>query len=120
MRTHRSTTTNSGTVMIEAEALSTPAEYPNYCVTIPPNGQRCEFTGLGHAKLYQILGAEGVARPKVRVANLRMPGTARTNVVPRGRHAAMAGRIGSKNQKHCHCGQFDKLSYDNLSQSCCW
>lgn len=65
------------TVMIEQEPMAGPAEYPNRYATIPPNGRRCEFTGLGHAKLYQVLGADGMARRKVRVANLRMPGTTR-------------------------------------------
>jgi hypothetical protein len=72
-----STAGNLATVTIEQEPMARPAEYPNRYATIPPNGRRCEFTGLGHAKLYQILGAEGIARRKVRVANLRMPGTAR-------------------------------------------
>ena len=44
---------------------------------IPPNGQRCQFTGLKHAKLYQILGENGVARKHVRVVNLRTPGATR-------------------------------------------
>jgi len=44
---------------------------------IPPNGQRCQFTGLKHAKLYQILGESGVARKHVRVVNLRTPGATR-------------------------------------------
>ena len=44
---------------------------------IPPNGQRCQFTGLKHAKLYQILGANGIARRQVRVVNLRTPGATR-------------------------------------------
>ena len=78
MRHHSSSTgSNLTTVMIEPELMARPAEYPNRYATIPPNGRRCEFTGLGHAKLYQILGADGIARRKVRVANLRMPGTAR-------------------------------------------
>lgn len=65
-------------VHIEEAALpATAVEYPNRYVTIPPNGRRCEVTGLGHAKLYQILGPNGVARPHVRVANLRTPGAAR-------------------------------------------
>ena len=64
------------TVQID-EAVSDQASYPNRYVTIPPNGRRCEFTGLGHAKLYQILGPNGVARRHVRVANLRTPGAAR-------------------------------------------
>ena len=63
--------------VIEQEPMTRPAEYPNRYVTIPPNGRRCEFTGLGHAKLYQILSADGIARRKVRVANLRTPGAAR-------------------------------------------
>jgi hypothetical protein len=29
--------------------------YPNRYVPIPPNGKRCEFTGLQHAKLYHLL-----------------------------------------------------------------
>jgi len=76
---HPSTGASShlATVTIEQEPVVRPAEYPNRYATIPPNSRRCEFTGLGHAKLYQILGAEGIARSKVRVANLRMPGTAR-------------------------------------------
>lgn len=65
------------TVTIEAEATPQPPIYPNRYATIPPNGRRCEFTGLGHAKLYQILGVDGIARRSVRVANLRMPGAAR-------------------------------------------
>jgi hypothetical protein len=80
MRTNPSTAAGTGnlaTVMIEEEPLARPVEYPNRYATIPPNGRRCEFTGLGHAKLYQILGVDGIARRKVRVANLRMPGTAR-------------------------------------------
>lgn len=64
-------------VMIEDGAPERPAEYPNRYTTIPPNGRRCEWTGLGHAKLYQVLGPSGIARAKVRVANLRMPGAAR-------------------------------------------
>ena len=44
---------------------------------IPPNGQRCQFTGLKHAKLYQVLGSNGVARQHMRVANLRTPGATR-------------------------------------------
>ena len=44
---------------------------------IPPNGQKCQFTGLKHAKLYQILGENGFAREHVRVVNLRTPGATR-------------------------------------------
>lgn len=44
---------------------------------IPPNGKSCQFTGLKHAKLYQLLGSEGLARPHVRVVNLRTPGANR-------------------------------------------
>ncbi len=51
--------------------------YPDRYVPIPPNGARCEFTGLKHAKLYHLLQAGGPVRKKVRVANLRTPGTAR-------------------------------------------
>lgn len=44
---------------------------------IPPNGRSCEFTGLKHAKLYDMLGCGGIARGHVRVVNLRTPGTKR-------------------------------------------
>ena len=64
-------------VLIEEAQSTWPAEYPNRYAKIPANGKRCEFTGLGHAKLYQVLGPDGVARGKVRVANVRMPGAAR-------------------------------------------
>lgn len=69
-------TGKSATIVIEEPTERVP-EYPNRYATIPPNGRRCEFTGLGHAKLYQILGPNGVARRQVRVANLRTPGAAR-------------------------------------------
>jgi hypothetical protein len=51
--------------------------YPDRYTPIPPNGTRCEFTGLKHAKLYHLLQAGGPVRKKVRVANLRTPGTRR-------------------------------------------
>ena len=44
---------------------------------IPPNGKSCQFTGLKHAKLYHLLGGGGIARPHVRVVNLRTPGAKR-------------------------------------------
>ncbi|HOX59385.1 MAG TPA: hypothetical protein P5205_19645 [Candidatus Paceibacterota bacterium] len=44
---------------------------------IAPNGQRCQFTGLKHAKLYHLLAADGLARKHVRVVNLRTPGANR-------------------------------------------
>lgn len=44
---------------------------------IPLNGQSCQFTGLKHAKLYNLLGADGLARSHVRVVNLRTPGAKR-------------------------------------------
>ena len=65
------------TVVIEESETGATGEYPNRYVTIPPNGKRCEWTGLGHAKLYHILSPSGIARSKVRVANLRTPGTKR-------------------------------------------
>ena len=51
--------------------------YPDRYTPIPPNGARCEFTGLKHAKLYHLLQAGGPVRKRVRVANLRRPGTTR-------------------------------------------
>lgn len=68
---------NLPTMIIDDAGSHAAPEYPNRYATIPPNGRRCQFTGLGHAKLYQILGPDGVARRRVRVANLRMPGAAR-------------------------------------------
>jgi len=65
------------TVQIEETTAASLAAYPNCYRVIPPNGRRCDFTGLGHAKLYQVLGPNGVARPHVRVVNLRTPGAAR-------------------------------------------
>jgi len=68
---------NPTTVMIEQEQMARHVDYPNRYTTVPPNGRRCEFTGLKHAKLYHILGPGGIACRKVRVANLRTPGAAR-------------------------------------------
>lgn len=68
---------NPSTMVINEPSAHPAQQYPNRYATIPPNGKRCEFTGLGHAKLYQILGPDGVARRLVRVANLRTPGAAR-------------------------------------------
>jgi len=48
--------------------------YPDTWTEIPPNGKVCAHTGLKHAKLYTLLGKGGLARPYVRVANLRAPG----------------------------------------------
>ena len=68
-------TTDSGVTLIPHEGLlARPVEYPNRYTPIPPNGQRCEFTGMKHAKLYDILSVGGIARDKVRVVNLRSPG----------------------------------------------
>ena|GEM_PF-1256780 len=64
-------------VFSEPDPGTNRAEYPNRYSPIPPNGRRCEFTGLGHAKLYQLLSPGGLARGQVRVANVRTPGTAR-------------------------------------------
>ena len=44
---------------------------------IPPNGQRCQFTGLKHAKLYHLLSGDGHVRKRVRGVNLRTPGATR-------------------------------------------
>jgi hypothetical protein len=49
-------------------------QYPDHWTEIPPNGKVCAYTGLKHAKLYTMLGKKGLARPYVRVANLRDPG----------------------------------------------
>ena len=49
-------------------------EYPNVWCEIPPNGKICPHTGLKHAKFYSLFAKGGLARPHVRVANLRDPG----------------------------------------------
>src|SRR5260370_37543836 len=41
----------------------------------PANGRRCEFTGLGHSRFYQLL--DGPAKDHVRVASLKEPGKKR-------------------------------------------
>jgi hypothetical protein len=48
--------------------------YPDIWCEIPPNGKTCPHTGLKHAKLYSLFAKGGLARPHVRVANLRNPG----------------------------------------------
>jgi hypothetical protein len=57
------------------EDIGVKAEYPNRYSPIPPNGQQCPFTGLKHAKLYQLL--KGEAKKNVRVVNLREDGATR-------------------------------------------
>lgn len=42
---------------------------------IPPNGQRCPYTGLSHGYLYRLLNGE--ARGHVRVAHLKARGAKR-------------------------------------------
>ena len=54
---------------------SNASEFPDRYAPIPPNGRKCEFSGLGHARLYQLL--DGAAKPFVRVASLREPGARR-------------------------------------------
>lgn len=44
---------------------------------IPANGRSCQFTGLKHAKMYNLLSVGGLARKHVRVVNLRSPGASR-------------------------------------------
>ena len=73
----KAATSSGGAVIPDEEPMAKPVEYPNRYTPIPPNGKRCEFTGMKHAKLYHILNVGGIARNKVRVANLRSPGTSR-------------------------------------------
>ena len=68
---------SGGTVIPDEEPIARPVVYPNRYTPIPPNGKRCEFTVMKHAKLYDMLSVGGIARNKVRVANLRSPGTNR-------------------------------------------
>jgi len=64
------------TLVIE-EPTATVAPAMDRWSPIPPNGQRCQFTGMKHAKLYDLLGAGGLASKHVRVVNLRTPGANR-------------------------------------------
>ena len=73
----KAATSSGGAVIPDEEPMAKPVEYPNRYTPIPPNGKRCEFTGMKHAKLYHILNVGGIARNKVRVANLRSPGANR-------------------------------------------
>jgi hypothetical protein len=67
---------NKQTFEIISEDHSRP-EPPNVYTAIPSNGKVCPYTGLKHAHLYLLLAPEGVARPHVRVVNLRRPGAKR-------------------------------------------
>jgi hypothetical protein len=49
--------------------------FPDRYAKIPANGQFCEYSGLGHSRLYQLLN--GPAKNFVRVASLREPGAKR-------------------------------------------
>jgi hypothetical protein len=62
--------------LIEEQSTSASQQIDRWS-PIPPNGQRCQFTGLKHAKLYQLLANNGFARKRVRVVNLRTPGAKR-------------------------------------------
>jgi len=64
------------TFVIEEPNAAASQAIDRWC-PIPPNGRSCQFTGLKHAKLYNLLGADGLARKHVRVVNLRTPGTKR-------------------------------------------
>jgi hypothetical protein len=63
------------TCIIEEQKTEAAERYPNRYTAVPPNGEICVFTGLKHAKCYQLLN--GIAKGKVRVVNLREPGAAR-------------------------------------------
>ncbi len=64
------------TLLIEEPSEPANQQMDRWC-PIPPNGRSCQFTGLKHAKLYNLLGADGLARKRVRVVNLRTPGAKR-------------------------------------------
>jgi len=49
--------------------------YPNCYAAIPRNGAVCPHTGLKHTQMYGLLTDGGMARPHVRVVNLRQPGS---------------------------------------------
>ena len=69
-------------MLIEEEAAPESAEqYPETWTPIVPNGKRCKVTGLGHSKLYQILGPEGIAKPYVRTASLKPGGAIRGTTI---------------------------------------
>ena len=62
------------TFEIAVEEQAMPTEFPNCYSAVPPNGKTCAFTGLKHTHLYTLLSDGGLARPHVRVVNLREPG----------------------------------------------
>lgn len=64
-----------------ATAVENNGQYPNIWTEIPPNKKVCAYTGLKHAKLYTMLAAGGIARPHVRVANLRKPGDTQAKTI---------------------------------------
>ena len=61
--------------VIEEQQTEAAEKYPNRYTAVPPNGEICAFTGLKHAKCYQVLS--GPAKGKVRVVNLREDGKSR-------------------------------------------
>ena len=64
------------TFVVEEPSAAASQQIDRWC-PIPPNGRSCQFTGLKHAKLYHLLAADGLARKRVRVVNLRTPGAKR-------------------------------------------
>ena len=50
-------------------------QFPDRWTPIPANGAKCEWTGLGHGRCYQLLN--GLARKHVRTASIREPGASR-------------------------------------------
>src|SRR4051812_19873675 len=60
----------------ERESAGSPG-HPNCYSAIPPNSKTCVYTGLKHAHLYALLTGKGAARPYVRVANLKEPGSSK-------------------------------------------
>ncbi len=79
----KAATSSGGSVIPDEEPMAKPVEYPNRYTPIPPNGKRCEFTGMKHAKLYHILNVGGIARNKVRVATRACGKNARYHLVRR-------------------------------------
>lgn len=69
------------TLVIEDNTEPEASGYPDRWAAIPPNNQTCQHTGLGHAKLYGLVGPSGIARKHVRVANLKPPGATRGKTI---------------------------------------
>lgn len=69
-------TSPTSTPIIAGQVASLVIDPWDRYVPVPPNGQRCTVSGLGHARLYQLLLHEAAGR-SIRIVRLRQPGATR-------------------------------------------